>query len=508
MMAGQPKRREPRLARTDFDSMTHEQLVAMLNSASSEGAAELARKLTKAASTITKIGDDLMTYVKGLEWQGEGGDAFRDWGGQSASATLRLGQYAEVSSRWMATVAQAIAEAKSAIPAASETTQAKTELAKAHKTLETVQDPAVRNDPDARRLAQTARSDAAAAEQRMEAARAEAVQQLRKLAQTYEYSAQQVNSVEPPTFSPPARHFEDISWHAREHVAVNSPGTSTASRPPSPYAVSQGTSPAGGDIRLIPHTAAPQPTRSTPVAMDIDGVATSPHPPVTSTTSPVPSGDARSPVQPPAQPGGIPPLFHGTVGDRGPVPQGRVPSTFRAPQLPGQGPTNVGMVRPPRETGITGGRPVMPGTGRMPNGIPQGTVIGGKDTQGRAPITRGLTPGIPGGASSGSANGSGLGRRLASEDGGVMGNRAVQPGRSPVRPFTPGGSGLVRPASVSGSPSASSSQDRTGMPGRPTPTGATPPRHGQQQGERPDSLVEDHQTWPRNDRRSLPPVVD
>ncbi|MCP9990536.1 hypothetical protein LUX09_08560 [Streptomyces albogriseolus] len=190
-------------ARTDFESMTHEQLVALLDSASPEGAAQLATKLSKASSTITKIGDDLMTYVKGLEWQGEGGDAFRDWGGQSAAATLRLGQYAEVASRWLSTVAQAVAEAKAAIPATSETTQAKADLAEARRTLAAAQDPGARNDPDTRKLAQTAQSDAAAAQQRMEAARAEAIQQLRKLAQTYEHSAYQVNSVEPPTFSPP-----------------------------------------------------------------------------------------------------------------------------------------------------------------------------------------------------------------------------------------------------------------------------------------------------------------
>ncbi|BFO15830.1 hypothetical protein SHKM778_22180 [Streptomyces sp. KM77-8] len=163
-----------------------------------------------------------MTYTKGLEWQGEGGDAFRDWGGQSAAATLRLGQYAEVASRWMGTVAQAVAEAKAAMPATSETTLAKADLADARKNLAAAQDPGARNDPEARKLAQTAQSDATAAQQRMEAARAEAVQQLRKLAQTYEYSAQQVNSVQPPTFAPPADHLESKEWRrAGQAVAVS-----------------------------------------------------------------------------------------------------------------------------------------------------------------------------------------------------------------------------------------------------------------------------------------------
>ncbi|MFD0456335.1 hypothetical protein ACFQ2H_10815 [Streptomyces violaceoruber] len=170
-MGEQPGPRQPKLARTDFESMTHEQLAALLDSASPESASHLATKLTKAASTITKIGDDLMTHTKGLEWQGEAGDTFRDWGGQAASSTLRLGQYAEVASRWMATVAQAVVEAKAALPDTSETTQAKADLAAAKKTLAATQEPGARNDPDARKLAQTAQSDATTAQQRMEAAR-------------------------------------------------------------------------------------------------------------------------------------------------------------------------------------------------------------------------------------------------------------------------------------------------------------------------------------------------
>lgn len=53
-MGEQPGPRQPKLARTDFESMTHEQLAALLDSASPESASHLATKLTKAASTITK----------------------------------------------------------------------------------------------------------------------------------------------------------------------------------------------------------------------------------------------------------------------------------------------------------------------------------------------------------------------------------------------------------------------------------------------------------------------
>ncbi|MGW0773217.1 hypothetical protein ACWD01_06070 [Streptomyces sp. NPDC002835] len=99
---------QPHPRSTDFESMTHQQLVALLASADPSGASLLATKLAKASSAITKIGEDIRAHVTGLPWHGEGGDAFRDWGSQTASATLRLGQYSEVASRWMEQVSQAI----------------------------------------------------------------------------------------------------------------------------------------------------------------------------------------------------------------------------------------------------------------------------------------------------------------------------------------------------------------------------------------------------------------
>lgn len=514
-MGEQPKRKEPTFARTNFESMTHEQLVAMLDSASSEGAAELAGKLTKAASTITKIGDDLMTYVKGLEWQGEGGDAFRDWGGQTAGATLRLGQYVEVASRWMATVAQAVSEAKSAIPATSETTQAKADLAKAHKTLEATQEPGARNDPDARRLAQAAQSDAAAAEQRMEAARAEAVQQLRKLAQTYEYSAQQVNSVQPPTFSPPADHSGERTWWETSQEDV--PAGSVSRGGGTTYGAS---SPASGGIASVPtirhtlpeHSSPTLPREqpghsSVPAAMDIDGVATLPESttPVTTVNPGPPAGGLRPEAQSPIQPGAVPPSFSNGRTSNMPSALPRIPSSARPPLLPGQPMPGSNAARLPRETGIVGGRPVAPGSRPATGSIPRGTVIGQGGVQGRAPMTRGIVPGMPGGASTGPSSGLVGGRRLSSEAGGPGGNRQVQPERNTARPFTPGGSGLVRQTG-NGPSSSASTQARTAA-GQHSPT-APASRRGQESGNRPDYLVEDEETWRSANRRAVPPVVD
>ncbi|MEU5595974.1 hypothetical protein [Streptomyces sp. NPDC020298] len=490
--------------------MTHEQLAALIDEASSGGASHLAGKLSKAASTITKIGDDLMKHVKSLEWQGQAGDAFRDWGGQTASATLRLGQYAEVGSRWMETVSQAIAEAKAAMPDTSETTQAKSDLADAHATIAAARQPGAHNDPDAQKLAQTAKTDATSAQARIDAARAEAAQQVRKLAQAYEYSAQQVNSVPPPTFSPPADHMDSKEWRggSNQYVSVGSTGSSTGRTAPSGSAGSTAQAsgglaqPGAVDRPVTPVLDNPQARHDQPVTLGIDGADTLPR-----TSMPVHTSSAgphttapRPEVSLPGQPNTLPPY---TAGGRemSPVPQARgLPSSSRLPQRPPTGLPTRSAPRMPRETGISGGRPVTSASGRSTNALPRGTVIGKEGTQGRTPMGRAMTPGQPSGPV-GSGSASTAGRRLASETGGVVGSRSTQPGRSTGRPFTPGGSGLVRPGASDATQRAGTG--RAGVPASPT-SGARKDR----QEQRPDYVTEDEETWTRNDRRVVPPVVD
>jgi hypothetical protein len=120
---------------------------------------------------------------------------------------------------------------------------------------------------------------------------------------------------------------------------------------------------------------------------------------------------------------------------------------------------------------------------------------------------RGLTPGHPFGGNSGTghSNGAPVGRRLASENGGMIGNRPNPPGNSGTRPFTPGGTGLTRHANGT-SPTQGSTQRRDMASARTANSASTPrdPRRG----DRPDYLTEEEETWQRANRRPLPPVVD
>ncbi|MFJ4604126.1 MULTISPECIES: hypothetical protein [Streptomyces] len=517
-MSEQPK--QPKLSRTDFESMTHEQLAAMLESADMASASHLSVKLSKAATTIREIGDGLMKHVKELEWQGKAGDSFRDWGGHTASATLRLGDYAQAASDWMATVSHAIADAKASMPDVSETTRAKAALADAHKTIDVAKQPGVRNDPDARKAATTAHTDATNAQAHIDATREAAIQQMLKLAGAYEHSAMQVNSLTPPTFAPAAGRGAPDAWWVGDENTNLAKGTAyvghSSSSAASPTAHTGG-SRGGVQPAAVHHVSAASAvddrTRSSlhfpvphePVSLNIDsaGADTLPR-----TSTPPATTGASGPAlplreaSPAGLPTGLPPTFAGSGRIPGVELPARAPGMGRLPQVPGLAKPIEGMPRMPRETGIVGGRPVS-ATGRPVNGIPRGTVIGGENGQGRTPLGRAFSPGSVEGARSAGAMG-GSGRRLASETGGVLGGRSGQPGRSGGRPFTSGGSGLVRPSSKAADQAQGSQVGRTGAAARSVDSRKPQEQHG----KRPDYLVEDEETWARDGRRALPPVVD
>lgn len=107
------------------------------------------------------------------------------------------------------------------------------------------------------------------------------------------------------------------------------------------------------------------------------------------------------------------------------------------------------------------------------------------------------------GGAGGSRNGIVGGRRLAGEVGGVVGGRPQQSRRTSDRPFTPGGTGLVQGATSTEGARGAGPVGRGGA--------VTPQRPGdlrRDEGERPDYLVEDEETWRQGHRRVVPPVID
>lgn len=244
--------------------------------------------------------------------------------------------------------------------------------------------------------------------------------------------------------------------------------------------------------------------------MEIDGVATLPD--AQSVPSATPSslpGGGRPESGIPSTGVPVPPTIGGgPVMPSGPSGVGR-PTGISRPSMPGTGagPLGSGPIgRPSGSGGITGGRAVPQTPGRPAGGIPRGTVIGGEATQVRPPMGRAMgAGGMATGIGPGQSGMSG-GRRLAGETGGIVGGRSQQPGRTGMRPFTPGGSGLVRAARPA------EGAHGAGPVGRGAPMSSHGPRtvdsRRNEGGERPDYLTEDEETWQQGSRRVVPPVID
>ncbi|MBD0743066.1 hypothetical protein [Streptomyces sp. CBMA152] len=507
--------------RTDFESKSHEEMWAMVQGMKGESADGLAKKLTKASTAITKIGDDLKLHMSRVVWQGEGAKAFTDWGHDAAMATLELGKYSQDASSWLASVSHAITQAKSAVPAydpalKQQATDAHSEYIAAH------------HDPDAIQEARDASTKLTGLNQKMEGQRQEAVRELKRLSDVYVQSGQQVAALRPPVFPPPPAAFVPPAQRIDGSQYVGGGSTSSASgrRTSTAQTGSHLSTPSAttSSTSARPHAVAPAavttPTHvpDRPVGTNIDGIGTLPPPthvaPTGPVTTPTPSPVGRPDVGP-MPPIGIPPTFTG--GGKNGLPEPGVlggrqtTGGLRGPSLPGR--STVGGLppsAPPRQTGIVGGRPVPPSEGKPTSGIPRSTVIGEEgrqgpqgSTQGRPPMAHG--PGGHMGGGGGSRGGFSGGRRLAGEPGGIVGGRPTEPGVRSGRPFTEGGSGLVRNGAAEGNPQAGRSGGR-GMipPGMHGPAG----RRDERGGERPDYLTEDEETWQQSDRRIVPPVID
>lgn len=532
---------------TSFDGMSHEEMLKWLDQANSGTVQAAAEKLKAAAKEIHKIAEDLKIRPQWVTWKGDGADAFRVWSGDLANATVSLGDFSADSAKWLSHASDAISTAQASIPRDKAGAEANLAAAKS-----------AHNDPDAAAVSSKSSSELAALAANKEKVRQEAAAQMRKLAGAYQVSATQMNGLKRPRFPPPPEAIAPVD--ASKDVARPGAGSGKA---PASTGVATATPAQGQSASSVrsraetPESSAVSPERRTPTVVDspthmgIDSVGTLPDtsPPVTSpapsqpgpgtagpnTTTPPPLagpvqpayGNSRGPFTgrgtgPTAR--GISPMGNpkGSVRPGGPPVESATgrPSTpgGRGPMMPGQNATSTGRSgapgRLPTNNGVSGGRP-QPATGQPAKGIPRGKVMGTEGvTNSRSATGQGQTGARPTTmGANGSPRGVSSGRRTAGatgENGGIVGGRAQQQGRANSRSFSPGGSGLVR-GQGSATDASPEESHRTGQAGRAsaTPPGARPEdRRDEEQGSRPDYLVEDDETWQPDSRRNVPPVVD
>ncbi|MEU6399003.1 WXG100 family type VII secretion target [Streptomyces cinnamoneus] len=479
-----------------FESYTHAQLYAMIAALDDEVVSAQGTQLTEAAKTIKEIGTNLKNHkVKG--WEGEAAEAFQNWVNQAGNATLVLADYSEAGGKYLTQTAQVMREVKPKngtgdMPKYSASAEAslKEDLATSRE---------YHNDPDAVQLGQQAWS-------KLSGDHARAVDAMNKLSGSYEQSSTQMDKATIPTFPPPPPVFVPQDYSTDMERDRSGGGSGSVGSPEGASYPSSGTR--GGSIGETGSVSGPQPRPDTPVTsvpvpstpdrevgVDLDTVGTLPPPttpPVTTTPGLPPTTGPVGPTPGPF----VPPVTVPPVGGlKGPGPFGTPPGLGPYPGTSGPGIPGGKVIGtpglPPRDAGITGGRPVT-STGPS-SGIPRGTVIGEGSQAGR-PMGGGLGHGA-GGHYGGSQGGVPAGRRLASEPGGVMGGRQAGAVGRPIaagQPFTQGGSGLVR-----------NGAGPVGHAGTQTPSR----RRDGQGSERPDYLTEDEETW-QGTRRVAPPVID
>ncbi|MFD7084911.1 WXG100 family type VII secretion target [Streptomyces sp. NPDC059918] len=482
---------------SEFEGYTHAQLYAMVAAIDPDKTFNCATQLTNAAKAIEEIGKKLKDHkVKG--WEGEAAEAFQNWVNQTGSATLVLAEYSAAGGKYMAETTQIMREVKPTdYGAGNMPNYSASAEATLRANLATSRE--YHNDPDAVKLGQDAWS-------KLNGDHARAVDAMTKLAGSYDKSAQQMDAAKIPTFPPPPDVLVPPAIYGSDDMArpggESGGGAGSTGSSYAPQGSSHSTP--SGDSGTVPgrsvqpdNTVPSVPTPSVPdreVGVDLDSTATLPDrtlPPVTTAPGQLPTGPVGPTGGPVIPPVGFPPAGGlkppGLTGPGiGPYPglggPGTPPSGGKVLGTPGMA---------PRDSGITGGRPV---TSTGPgSGIPRGTVIG-EGTQ----AGRGMGGGMGhGGGHAGGQGGFAAGRRLASEPGGVVGGRQPGAGTRPIaggQPFTQGGSGLVR----NGAGAMGHAGARSQTPGK---------RRDEQHGERADYLVEDEETW-QSDRRVAPPVID
>ncbi|MEU1464412.1 hypothetical protein ABZ467_27650 [Streptomyces sp. NPDC005727] len=411
-----------------FADMSHEEMLDWLDKVNPAIVQAGAEKLLAAADEIEKIATELKTRPQYVEWRGRGADSFRAWGGDLANAALRIADYSADSGNFLTHAADAIARTKSSIPRNDGGAQADIDAAKATP-----------NDPDAAGI--LARATA-----RKEAVRQQAADEMTKLGQAYQQSAERLTGIKPPKVPPPPdaivpKGSKNVGSERDKAFPVPTTGSRSSGVASSAVASGHtGTGSTGAAIHTAQSTApghggevsagrAPYVDPADVPHTGIDSAATAPdtrtHAPSADITSPAPGPVSSGPSTPTVA---VPPLTSGATRRTGTGSGTRLPAAPSAHA--GQG----------HAAGTT--RPLGPGTGRPATGTGTGTP---GHSEGRtSPVAGRTSASTPYGHTSDGSNGIHGGRpsqtqvgRATPYHGTVVGGEAAG-GTTPGSRITPG----------------------------------------------------------------------
>ncbi|MER7926532.1 MULTISPECIES: hypothetical protein [unclassified Streptomyces] len=452
--------------KTDFENHRLNDMIDMVESASPEHLETAGKALWDARDAINDAAEELGGHIGNVDWEGDSGQAFRDWGSDLVTYAVNLASFAEVAGTQISAAAMGLASVRSAMPPRD-------------TRIDSTQTP-----EDIPMPARVVGNKQYAAAVTVEKDRQEAINQMNRLSSFYSVSEETLAAQEPPMF---LKAMPDVGVPkpvGEYKVPGNGDGTRTRSslgvareRVSTPHETSSVTSGHSRTADVVtPRThlddSSLHPDRT--VGTKIDGVGTLPAQETVTPSTVLPpsttgSGAGNTGTIPPVA-ASAPPLFSG--------PTGRTSAfggtTASKAQIPSQGrlgaPNNAAAAR-----GATG--PV----GRA-NAAEQSGIRGNGPAGARSPLARGVTGGMPrpaGGTAAGRTGGAGptgAGRSngvvggkattgAASESGGTRIPRGTVVGaESGATSRTP--AGRIGQRGVVGSPNPASS-GRKERPGRP-----------------------------------------
>ncbi|MFE4693531.1 hypothetical protein ACFRH6_26235 [Streptomyces sp. NPDC056749] len=522
--------------RTSFDDHDLNVMIDLIENSKPEDLESAGEALWKARDAIKKAGDELGDFIKGVDWEGESGVAFRDWGSGLVAHAEKLSSFADAAGTQITVAGTGLASVRNSLPP-RDTRLIRTPL----------------EDIDAPKRVEGNAEYAAAV--KVEKDRQEAINQANRLASYYAVSGESLAAQEPPRFEkkldvavprPSGRRGVDDQSGSSSSGSESSDGVDTGRVTGHAVVGSRGSA-ADNSGFVAPEAVAPIPDRST--STEINSVATPPAPVTApSTYSPPPTvSPASGGTTPPIAPGFVNPVSAGSRGFQGAagVPRGagqtvsggsrtsgpagggaaangragspvgrpspmsggsasgaagrggpgaQSPTAGRSgitggrPMAAGQPTSGSSGPRAGRASGIVGGTPQRAGAGQPggARGVPRGTVIG----SGNASRTGGPAGafGQRGVVRSNAANAASKpGGRGTPSTKGVVGTPRGTGGGAGGKGFTAGGAGLVR-----GPAGRKDSREEDEDEGT----------------QRPDYLVEDRETWEAGRRGVAPPVIE
>ncbi|MFJ1794849.1 WXG100 family type VII secretion target [Kitasatospora griseola] len=513
----------------EIGGASHEQLIAMVQHSDPIAVMQVTQRLLAAAQKMDEIGEELHAHMSGLEWEGTAADSFKSWGSEVSKSTMKLADYARDAGTHLAPAGEMLAAVKSGIPPVP------------HDDMKTVSrydgqpNGAVNTGGDvlggvlgiggsagrwaAGEVAGFVDSDwvtpaqAQAAQQRVDQAHNEAIQEMTKLTQTYDQSITQLNALVPPTFPPPpggeAWHDDSVDVSVGDGngktgrkpgdggpVIWEPPGPPKPPKPqppepptPVPPPIPRPPQPPGP-----PHPPWPNPQPPHPPLPPEPPLPVPPPTPIQDPTTRIDHTPTQSPPDPTVPVtggggGGGGGGYGGTGGGGyggGGVLGGSGGGGYQGGPIPGGGGYQGG----PAGAGRTGGT----------SATPTGTGQAGQAGRAGAPGMGGGMPhggGAGAGGARGGAGGGARGSGLVNRAGGTVGGRR---GPAAGGEFTPGGTGL-RARGERGA------DGRAGQGGFGGGQGGAN-RKGKPQGKRPDYLTEDEDTWTSGMGPANPGVIE